>query len=140
MIKLIATLITAAHVAGFDETTLRADPAGQKKYVLDAFTETCWLLFLGARTLESFRDFGILLGFRGVVVSDRYQNYFRPGWEQFAGHQACCAHLVRDYRGHRRDLPRRHLTTAGAARPDPRLGTTPASRASPRSPPPRRTR
>ena len=97
VIKLIATLITAAHVAGFDETTLRADPAGQKKYVLDAFTETCWLLFLGARTLESFRDFGILLGFRGVVVSDRYQNYFRPGWEQFAGHQACCAHLVRDY-------------------------------------------
>jgi hypothetical protein len=97
VIKLIRTLITAAHVAGFDETTLRAGPAGTKKYVLGAFTEKYSLLFLGARTLESFRDFGILPGFRGVVVSDRYQNYFHSGWEHIAGNQACCAHLLRDY-------------------------------------------
>jgi hypothetical protein len=84
-------------VAGFDETTLRAGPAGQKKYVLGAFTEQHSLLFLGARTLESFRDFGILASFRGVVVSDRYQNYFHPGWEHTAGNQACLAHILRDY-------------------------------------------
>jgi len=97
VIKLIATLITAAHVAGFDETTLRAGPAGTKKYVLGAFTEKYSLLFLGARSLESFRDFGILPSFRGVVVSDRYQNYFHSGWEHLAGHQPCLAHLIRDY-------------------------------------------
>ena len=92
VIRLIAALITAAHVAGFDETTLRAGPAGQKKYVLGAFTEECSLLFLGTRSLESFRDFGILPAFRGVVVSDRYVNYFHPDWENIAGNQACCSH------------------------------------------------
>ena len=92
VIRLIAALITAAHVAGFDETTLRAGPAGQKKYVLGAFTEECSLLFLGARSLESFRDFGILPAFRGVVVSDRYVNYFHPDWDNIAGNQACCSH------------------------------------------------
>ena len=59
MVKLIKTLITAAVVAGFDETTLRAGPAGTKKYVLGAFTERYSALFLGQRTLASFRDFGI---------------------------------------------------------------------------------
>ncbi len=96
-VKLIKTLITAASVAGFDETTLRCGPAGQKKYVLAAVTERCSLYFLGARTLESFRDFGVLPAFTGVVVSDRYQNYFHNGWQHIAGHQACCAHLLRDF-------------------------------------------
>jgi len=96
VIKLIAALITAARVAGFDETTLRAGPAGQKKYVLGAFTEQYSLLYLGDRTLESFRDFGILPRFRGVVVSDRYVNYWHAGWEHIAGHQACLSHILRD--------------------------------------------
>lgn len=39
VVKLIKTLITAAWVVGFDETTLRAGPAGTKKHVLGAFTE-----------------------------------------------------------------------------------------------------
>jgi transposase len=97
VVKLIKTLITAAHVAGFDETTLRCGPAGTKKYVLAAVTESCSLFFLGARTLESFRQFGIQPAFAGVVVSDRYQNYFHDGWQHLAGHQACLAHLIRDY-------------------------------------------
>jgi transposase len=97
VVKLIKTLIIAAPVAGFDETTLRAGPAGRKKYVLGAFTERYSLLFLGQRTLESFRDFGILPDFAGVAVSDRYVNYFRSGWEHLAGHQACLAHLLRDF-------------------------------------------
>jgi len=97
VIKLIAALIIAARVAGFDETTLRAGPAGTRKYVPGAFTEQYSLLFLGARTLESFRDFGILPAFGGVVVSDRYQNCFHPDWKHIAGHQACCSHLLRDF-------------------------------------------
>jgi transposase len=97
VVKLIKTLITAAHVAGFDETTLRCGPAGTKRYVLAAVTERYSLFFLGRRTLESFRDFGILPAFGGVVVSDRYANYFHDGWEHIAGNQACLAHLIRDY-------------------------------------------
>ena len=95
--ELIRALITAAPVAGFDETTLRAGPAGTKKHVLGAFTEQYSAFFLGRRTLESFRDFGILPDFAGVAVSDRYVNYFHDGWEHLAGHQACCAHLLRDF-------------------------------------------
>ncbi len=97
VIKLVKTLITAAYVAGFDETTLRCGPAGAKKYVLAAVTERYSLFFLGRRTLESFPEFGILPAFAGVVVSDRYQNYFHDGWEHITGHQACLAHLIRDF-------------------------------------------
>ena len=97
VVKLIKTLITAAHVAGFDETTLRCGPAGTKKYVLAAVTERHSVFFLGRRTLESFREFGVLPAFTGIVVSDRYANYFHHGWEHIAGNQACLAHLIRDY-------------------------------------------
>src|SRR6266567_4359708 len=97
VVNLIKTLITAAAVAGFDETTLRCGPAGTRKYVLAAVTELNSLFFLGRRTLESFRDFGVLPEFAGVVVSDRYVNYFHSGWEHIAGHQACCSHLIRDF-------------------------------------------
>ena len=96
VIKLIGALITAARVAGFDETTLRAGPAGQKKYVLGAFTEEYSLLHLGDRDLGSFRASGILPGFGGVVVSDRYVNCWHAGWENLAGHQACLSHILRD--------------------------------------------
>jgi transposase len=96
VVRLVRTLITAAHVAGFDETTLRCGPAGQKRYVLAAVTERYSLFFLGRRTLESFREFGILPAFGGVVVSDRYASYLHSGWEHIAGNQACLAHLIRD--------------------------------------------
>jgi hypothetical protein len=92
VIALIKTLITAAAVAGFDETTLRAGKAGVKKYVQGAFTGQHTLLFLGERTLESFRKFGILPGFAGTTVTDRYVNYWHKGWEHISGHQACLAH------------------------------------------------
>jgi hypothetical protein len=97
VVKLIKTLITAAAVAGFDETTLRCGPAGTKKYVQATVTELYSSFFLGRRTLKSFRDFGILPAFAGVVVSDRYVNYFHDGWEHIAGNQACCSHLIRDF-------------------------------------------
>ena len=43
------------------------------------------------------QDAGILPGFAGIVVSDRYQNYFNPRWGHIAGNQACLSHLLRDY-------------------------------------------
>jgi transposase len=97
VVALIRALITAAPVAGFDETTLRSGPAGEKKYVHGAFTELCSAFWLGARSLDSMEDAGILPGFAGIVVSDRYQNYFNPRWKRVAGHQACLSHLLRDY-------------------------------------------
>ncbi len=97
VVALIRALITAAPVAGFDETTLRAGPAGEKKYVHGAFTEEYSAFWLGARSLGAMEDAGILPDFAGIVVSDRYQNYFHPRWEHIAGNQACLAHLLRDY-------------------------------------------
>jgi hypothetical protein len=96
-VALIRALITAAPVAGFGETTLRSGPAGDKKYVHGAFTELYSAFWLGARSLEAMQDAGILPGFAGIVVSDRYQNYFHPRWEHVAGNQACLAHILRDY-------------------------------------------
>jgi transposase len=97
VVALIRALITAADVAGFDETTLRSGPAGEKKYVHGAFTELYSAFWLGARSLDSMEDAGILPDFAGIVVSDRYQNYFSTRWEHIAGNQACLAHILRDY-------------------------------------------
>jgi len=97
VVALIRALITASAVAGFDETTLRSGPAGDKKYVHGAFTEEYPAFWLGARSLDSMADAGILPGFSGIVVSDRYQNYFHPRWVNIAGNQACLSHLLRDY-------------------------------------------
>ena len=74
VVALIRALITAAPVAGFDETTLRSGPAGEKKYVHGAFTERYSAFWLGTRSLDSMEDAGILPDFAGIVVSDRYQN------------------------------------------------------------------
>ena len=97
VVRLIRALITAAGVAGFDETTLRSGPAGEKKYVHGAFTGQYSAFHLGTRSLETMKEAGILPGFAGVAVSDRYQNYFSATWENLAGNQACLAHLLRDY-------------------------------------------
>ena len=76
VVRLIRALITAAAVAGFDETTLRSGPAGEKKYVHGAFTEEYSAFWLGTRSLDSMADAGILPEFAGIVISERYQNYF----------------------------------------------------------------
>jgi len=97
VVTLIRALITASAVAGFDETTLRSGPAGEKKYVHGAFTERLSAFWLGSRSLDTMEEAGILPDFAGVVVSDRYQNYFSPRWTSIAGNQACLSHLLRDY-------------------------------------------
>jgi transposase len=96
-VRLIRSLIAAAPVAGFDETTLRSGPAGEKKYVHGAFTELYSAFWLGTRSLETMKEAGILPSFAGIVVSDRYQGYYSETWQRFAGHQACAAHLIRDF-------------------------------------------
>src|ERR1035437_5863526 len=95
-VKLIKTLIIASKVVGFDETTLRSGAAGEKKYVHGAFTERYSLFHLGTRSLETMKNFGILTGFAGIAVTDRYGNYFHTTWKNISGHQACVQHLLRD--------------------------------------------
>ena len=97
VVAAIKSLITLAHVVGFDETTLRCGPAGEKKYVLSASTQDATAYHLGGRDLDSFAEFGILPAFAGIAVHDRYSNYFHPRWDTLAGHQACNAHLLRDF-------------------------------------------
>ena len=96
-VALVRTLIAASPVAGFDETTLRSGPAGEKKYVHGAFTERFSAFWLGARSLDTMEDAGILPGFAGIAVTDRYRNYWSTRWKHIAGHQACLAHLLRDF-------------------------------------------
>ena len=78
-----------------DDAALRA--GREKKYVHGAFTERYSAFWLGTRSLDAMQDAGILPGFAGIVVSDRYQNYFNPRWEHIAGNQACLSHILRDY-------------------------------------------
>jgi transposase len=97
VVTLIKTLITAARVAGFDETTLRAGAAGTRKYVLSASTEACTLYWLGGRDIATFTEFGVLPAFTGIAVHDRYALYDHPDLTKtLTGHQLCCSHLLRD--------------------------------------------
>ena len=96
-VRLIRMLIAASPVAGFDETTLRSGPAGEKRYVHGAFTGLYSAFHLGTRSLETMKEAGIVPFFAGIVVSDRYQGYYSDSWKTFAGHQACAAHLLRDF-------------------------------------------
>ena len=59
-----------------------------------AFTGEYPAFWLGARSLETMADAGILPDFAGIVVSGRYQNYFQPRWKHIAGNQACLAHYL----------------------------------------------
>ena len=95
-VRLTRTLIAAAPVAGFDETTLRSGPAGEKKYVHGAFTELYSAFHLGTRSLETMKEAGILPFFTGIAVSDRYKGYWSGTWENLTGRQACAAHILRD--------------------------------------------
>lgn len=81
---------------------------GFKRYVLSAATELYTVFGLGGRDSDSFRDFGILPGFVGVGVHDRYHNYCNPVWNHLAGHQAGTAQLLRDFPGAPRSPTQMH--------------------------------
>ena len=96
VVKLIKMLMMDFKVDGFDETALLSGAAGEKKFVHGAFTGKYSLFHLGTRSLETMKDFGILAGFAGIAVADRYGNYFHTTWKNISGHQACVQHLLRD--------------------------------------------
>lgn len=108
VITVITALIRLAWVVGFDETTLRVGAAGEKKYILSASTELATVYHLGRRDLDSFADAGILPAFTGIAVHDRYANYFHSRWAHLAGHQACTAHVLRDFTDAAQAHPQAH--------------------------------
>jgi uncharacterized coiled-coil protein SlyX len=115
VVALIKTLISAAYVAGFDETTLRAGPAGTRKHVLSASTDRATMYWLGGRDLASFTAFGVLPGFTGIAVHDRYTLYDHADLtSRLAGHQLCCAHLLRDLADATETYPDQHWPTQTA--------------------------
>ena len=131
VVRLIASLITAARVAGFGETTLRAGPAGQKKYVLGAFTEDYSLLHLGDRDLGSLPRLRHPPGLR----RRRRLRPVRQLLARWLGKRRRAPGLPGSHTaglpGRRRDLPGRALArpgAAGTARPDPRLERRPRQR------------
>ena len=128
VVALIRALITAAPVAGFDETTLRSGPAGEKKYVHGAFTERLSAFWLGSRSLDSMEEAGILPGFRRDRGLGPVQELLQcPVGAHHRAPGMLCTPAAR-LRGLRRDLPRRGLAragAAGAARHDPCLARRP---------------
>ena len=127
---LIRTLIAASPVAGFDETTLRSGPAGEKKYVHGAFTELYSAFHLGTRGLETMREAGILPFFAGIVVSDRYAGLLQRDLGDVRRPPGLRSPSDQGLRGLRRDLSRLRVAAAGpagAARARSAPGTPPAS-------------
>lgn len=109
VVALVKTLITAAYVVGFDETTLKAGPAGTKMHVLSASTQTATVYWLGGRDRATFKAFGVLPAFTGIAVHDRYTLYDHPDLtENLGGHQLCCAHLLRDLADTAEHYPDQH--------------------------------
>ena len=127
VVRLIRTLITAAAVAGFDETTLRSGPAGEKKYVHGAFTgeySAFWLApaaWTPWKTPASCRASPALWSPTAtrIIFTQVGAHRREPG--------VCGTHPA-GLPGLRRGIPGRGLAragAAGAARPDPCLARRP---------------
>ena len=84
--------ITAAEVAGFDETGFRVD--GRLHWVHCARTGRYTLLMVHPkRGTEAMKAMGVLPSFAGVAVHDAWAPY-----DTYTGpdHQLCCAHALRE--------------------------------------------
>ena len=102
---LIRALITAAPVAGFDETTLRSGQAGEKKYVHGAFTEEYSAFWLSTRSLDSMQDAGILRASPGSWAPTGTEDHFQLQVGAHRREPGVPSDLLRGFRGLRRELP-----------------------------------
>ena len=126
VVRLIRTLIAAAPVAGFDETTLRSEPAGTRS-TSTARSPSC----------TRPRAWSPGCGYRGRrrpgscrPSPGSWAGHDSDSWQRFAGHQAAPPHHPR-LRLLRRDLPRRRLAGAWPSTPCAASsvpGTPPGSR------------
>ncbi len=87
--------LRAAEVLGTDETPVVVRGEGNH-HIFTVRTDT--LVWYGAadnRGHAALDGFGILPGYRGVLVRDDYSGYHKYD-KDLAGVQLCCAHLLRD--------------------------------------------
>jgi transposase len=91
--EVVRARIQAAPVAGFDETGLRV--AGKLHWVHVSRTGTDTLITCHTgRGKEGIDDNGVLTSFGGVAVHDAWAPY--DTYTNVAGHQLCCAHVLRE--------------------------------------------
>lgn len=91
-LDLVRQRITAAQVAGFDETGLRV--AGKLHWIHCARTGKYTLIGCYAkRGRQGIDGLGVLTRFRGVAVHDAWAPYDAYPAAQ---HQLCCAHVARE--------------------------------------------
>lgn len=128
VVVMIKTLITAAWVVGFDETTPRAGSAGEKKYVLSASTQKASVYYLGGRDLDSFAEAASCPPSPGWPCTTATATTSIPAGSTSPGTSGLCRSSVTRPRRRGRGLPRRAWAGPGAtrsARPDPRLAHRP---------------
>ncbi|WP_113702234.1 IS66 family transposase [Nonomuraea lactucae] len=93
--------LRACPVLHHDETPARVagDDADRLLYVYTARAgKLIWFGAAAGRGHEQLDGFGILPGYRGILVRDDYTGYAKYD-RHLAGVQLCCAHLLRSLRG-----------------------------------------
>ena len=111
-LKLVKTLIIAAKVVGFDETTLRSGAAGEKKFVHGAFTDGSRCSTSAPGRWRPSRTSGsspISPGSRSLTV----RQLLPHDMEDISGHQACLSHILRDLQ----DCAESYPASTGPPRP-----------------------
>lgn len=89
--------LRAAPVVGSDESPISL--AGTRGYAYTVRTgRLTWYGAADNRGHDALDGFGILPGYRGVLVRDDYVGYHKYD-THLAGVQLCCAHLLRDLQG-----------------------------------------
>ncbi|MCB0614310.1 MAG: IS66 family transposase [Phaeodactylibacter sp.] len=89
-VEQVVKCLQQEEVAGFDETTVRAQ--GRQAYAHVASASKHTFFYLGKRDYATMDEMGILPEFKGIAIHDRYANYFGYNCE----HGLCNAHLLRD--------------------------------------------
>lgn len=106
--------LRASPVLGADETPISV--AGERGYAYTVrATGLTWYGAADNRGHAALDGFGVLPGYRGVLIRDDYVSYHKYD-AHLAGVQLCCAHLLRDLQGVIDNAPdQEHAAWASAA-------------------------
>lgn len=89
-------MVQQSAVVNFDETWERVN--GETRYVHNASTDKLTYQTVSKkRGKDGMIEGGVLPGFRGIAVHDRWVPYWN--FSTIGGHGICCAHLLRDAQG-----------------------------------------
>ena len=89
-------MVQESAVVNFDETWERVN--GETRYVHNASTDKLTYQTVSKkRGKDGMTEAGVLPGFKGIAVHDRWVPYWN--FSTVGGHGVCCAHLLRDAQG-----------------------------------------